>query len=1227
MLTKFETKSSRVKGLAFHPKRPWILCSLHSGAIQLWDYRMETMIDKFEEHDGPVRGVDFHLTQPLFVSGGDDSKIRVWNYQMRRCLFHLTGHLDYIRTVKFHHEYPWILSASDDQTIRIWNWQSRSCVSVLTGHNHYVMCAQFHPSEDLILSASLDQTVRVWDIAGLRKKTVFSATGSAPSREFQDRRAGSGTNQDLFSTNDFVVKYVLEGHQRGVNWASFHPKLPLIVSGADDREVKLWRMSDVKAWEVDTMRGHINNVSCVIFHPRQEVIISNSEDKSIRVWDMSRQSPPQSLRRETDRYWILAAHPTLNILAAGHDSGMFMFKLQRERPPFDTHRSLCYYYFNRQVRLHDFQSGSESVVCGTRRQTSASSLSAKDATRFLRYNSMNNAEINILLLSDADGGTYELYTIAQDALGQDIQPQRGLGNAACFVSRNRFAVLSQGSRLVLKNFANEPKRTVDLPISNVVNLFPAGVGRVLLVCSDKVLLFDIEARKVLGEVSVQARCPVKTIVWSRDRKYCAIVSKFVIYICGGADLADIATLTENARIKGGAWDTDGVFIYTTSNHIKYCLSTGDSGIIRTLDVPVYITGVRGPGGSTVDCLDRDGQACSFTVDNTEAVFKSALLARRYDDVRRIIQSNKLVGQSIIGYLQDKGFPEVALFFVKDERTKFALAVQCGNIDIALECAQTLQTTDCWAQLAQAALRQGNLQVVELAYQKSRQYDKLSLLYLVTGDTAKLSKMLHIAQMREDAQSRFHHSLMLGNVEERVGVLEQTGNSALAYIVAKSHSLSDRADELHAKLEGAEIADVPGASLLLPPMPIALGSNWPRVHVARGYFDGQAGADGQYEIVEHPEEADSPTAAGPVDVDVSGWGGAEGEVGEDDLMLDVPAMEPGGWGDDLQLDSLPEVPISTSSAQHVDYFVMPTVGHGFARRWLDSAALPCDFIAAGEVQLARKALERMIGVVDYRPLQEHATTISESCRISVPGLPGTSSWSLGLGDSHPVHALNMAACQRRMTEGYRLFMDTSSLEDAARAFRSALAVIPLLEARTRAQAKEAQDAALVCKEYITAARLGIAKNDPAADDNRKCELAALLTCCRLQPVHTFLALYSAVGQAMKLRNFHLAGHCARSFLDLSRSHRLPRSLEAAVDKLKQVARHCDQNDTDASPLSFDPSLPVKIDTAGLRALSGDNVIRCPFCQSEYSPSQKAGSVCVTCQIAGVGNNAQGLFANV
>jgi len=59
---------------------------------------------------------------------------------------------------------------------------------------------------------------------------------------FEDNR--NNRNQpDLFGTSDAVVKFVLEGHDRGVNWAAFHPTYPLIVSGADDRQVKLWRMN------------------------------------------------------------------------------------------------------------------------------------------------------------------------------------------------------------------------------------------------------------------------------------------------------------------------------------------------------------------------------------------------------------------------------------------------------------------------------------------------------------------------------------------------------------------------------------------------------------------------------------------------------------------------------------------------------------------------------------------------------------------------------------------------------------------------------------------------------------------------------------------------------------------------------------------------------------------------------------------------------------------------
>ena len=72
-----------------------------------------------------------------------------------------------------------------------------------------------------------------------------------------------------------------------------------------------------------------------------------------------------------------------------------------------------------------------------------------------------------------------------------------------------------------------------------------------------------------------------------------------------------------------------MLIYTTSNHIKYALTNGDTGIIRTLELPVYITRVQ---GNSVHCLDRGPQPRVLTIDPTEYKFKMALVHRKYDEV-------------------------------------------------------------------------------------------------------------------------------------------------------------------------------------------------------------------------------------------------------------------------------------------------------------------------------------------------------------------------------------------------------------------------------------------------------------------------------------------------------------------------------------------------------------------------------------------------------------------
>ncbi|VDM99275.1 unnamed protein product, partial [Onchocerca ochengi] len=136
------------------------------------------------------------------------------------------------------------------------------------------------------------------------------------------------------------------------------------------------------------------------------------------------------------------------------------------------------------------------------------------------------------------------------------------------------------------------------------------------------------------------------------------------------------------------------------------------------------------------------------IDPTEYRFKLALINRRYDEVLNMVRSANLVGQSIIAYLQKKGYPEVALHFVKDEKTRFGLALECGNLEVALESAKVLDDKAVWQALGEAALMQGNHQIVEMAYQRTKDFEKLSFLYLITGNMEKLQKMMKIAQIRK-----------------------------------------------------------------------------------------------------------------------------------------------------------------------------------------------------------------------------------------------------------------------------------------------------------------------------------------------------------------------------------------------------------------------------------------------------------------------------------------------
>lgn len=189
--------------------------------------------------------------------------------------------------------------------------------------------------------------------------------------------------------------------------------------------------------------------------------------------------------------------------------------------------------------------------------------------RTLSYNPVERA---IVVTSPTDGGSYEMIHLPRDATGA-VEPtnvKRGQATSAIWVARKRLAVFNQSTQKVdIKDLKNSTTNTVKAP-SGTTDIYFGGAGCLLYVTPTSVILFDIQQNKQLGEVAVSG---VKYVVWSNDGLYAALLGKHNVTIVTKT-LEQVSSLHETIRIKSAAWDNAGVLLYSTLNHVKYCLLNG-----------------------------------------------------------------------------------------------------------------------------------------------------------------------------------------------------------------------------------------------------------------------------------------------------------------------------------------------------------------------------------------------------------------------------------------------------------------------------------------------------------------------------------------------------------------------------------------------------------------------------------------------------------------------------
>jgi coatomer protein complex subunit alpha (xenin) len=859
----------------------------------------------------------------------------------------------------------------------------------------------------------------------------------------------------------------------------------------------------------------------------------------------------KQFKRDNDRFWLISAHPNINLFAGAHDTGVMVFKLDRERPAHAIHQNQLYYVNKeKQIQIFDYD----------KQVSSLPTLSLKkigNTWNNFRSLSYNPSSRSVLITT---GDKYALLGLPKDATGA-IEPQdihSGDGNYATFIARNRFVVFNKStSTLDIKDLDNSTTKSIKLD-DNIKDVVYGGPGSVLLLKTNSVVHYDAQQRKTLGEVQVNN---VKYVSWSLDGQYLALLSKHTITVVN-KKLEVVNSMHETIRIKSAAWEETGVLFYSTLNHIKYTLLNGDNGIIKTLDSTLYITKVI---GQDVFTLNRNGEVEIVKIDSTEYRFKKALVNKNFNEVLRLIRSSKLVGQNIIAYLQKSGYPEVALQFVQDSQTKFELALECGNLDVALQEAKVLNSSQIWEKLGREALRQGNIQIVELVYQTQHQFDKLSFLYLITGDFSKLSKMELIAEQRGNIGSLIQNTYYNNSTLKRATVFAQAGSLPLAYATAKANGHEELAAQI-LEQSGLDEDDIElpefEASERLEPVVSQPIQNWPLKPATLSYFEKAIlGQLDDLHISEDVEEIESAPRATSSFVDQSDVAFADEEIAEDEGAWD--------FGDeDLEIDEeFEDADLDISSA---------AVSEGELSYWVRNSNVAAGYVAAGAFDTAAQLLNRQVGVVNFEPLRPRFLQVYEASKLYLPsseGLPAIKTFIRSDVEEDNVSAVlpyvpGIEEISKVINEGFALFKG-NKLEESIETFRKVIYIITVIAVDNKEDEDKIFEALTIAREYILGLSIELARRAVENDDiKRNLELAAYFTKSELIPQHKANSYQVALSQSFKHKNYASASYFASKYLEIVSSG--PRA-----DQARKIKTKSDSVGRDAIEINFDPEVEFDI----------------------------------------------------
>ncbi|KAJ1964375.1 Coatomer subunit beta' [Dipsacomyces acuminosporus] len=760
---KLSVRTDRVKSIDIHPTEPWVLASLYSGQVYIWNYETQAQIKTFEVCDLPVRAAKFIARKNWIVVGSDDMQLRVYNYNTHERVAAFDAHQDYIRSIAVHPTLPYVLTSSDDMSIKLWDWEKNwKCVQMFEGHTYFVMDLSINPKDtNTFASASLDKTIKVWSL------------GSP------------------------VPNYTIEGHKDGVNAVDYYHgnDKPYLVSGADDFQVKVWDYQNNSC--VQTLEGHTQNVIAVAYHPTLPIILTGSEDGTLRVWNSSTYRLESTLNYGMDRVWVIGYSQHNNTVAIGYEEGIVVLSLGRDDPAvsMDSNGRIIWSKHNEIQSANVKASMDSGLEDGERIALSVKELGSCEVYPYTLKHSPNGRFVVV-----CGDGEYIIYTAL-------AWRNKSFGSGKELVwaqNSNEYAVRESTSSIRLFKSFKEKSRPATSALASLGYSAEEIFGGSLLGVRGSggtLTLYDWDTELIVRRIDVEP----KNIFWSESGELFAVATEDSYFVLrfnrdafaefaqqhgnqtgeeGVEDAVEFVTEIQES-VKTGCWIGD-CFIYTNSaNRLNYLVG-GQVFTISHFDTSMFMLGYVARD-NRVYLADKDVNVVSYVLPLPVIEYQTAILRGDLEAAQEVLPSVPSDQRPRIArFLEAEDMKELALEVTTDAEQRFDLAVQLGHLDIAYKLAEESDAEAKWRIVGDCALRAWNFDLAERCMLKAKDLSGLLLLYTASGSSSGMEELAELAEAANANNIAFACYQSLRQADKCLDLLLRTDRIPEAALFARTY---------------------------------------------------------------------------------------------------------------------------------------------------------------------------------------------------------------------------------------------------------------------------------------------------------------------------------------------------------------------------------------------------------------------------------------------------------